>query len=274
MPMTKKVICGMLCAGLLLLTGCGEKLKSLTAEEEDIVSMYAAKVVAKHNVRLGQGVMRYRGKIEDEEEAEEEETEEAKEEETEEAEAEESSSQGESATSQTGEESETEDTQASGQQENTSTSQQGEKAAQKEQAPAISEATLSDALGMKGIHFAFDGAKVPDTLRLNSYYTLPDPQAGMQYVMASFDAINETQSALQVSVADLAPKFQATLGGQTVNAGMVLDQDLMTYSGTIEAGGSEHLILLFSFPKDVTTDLSDFSLMVDVKGKKSKVLLR
>ncbi|MBR1630217.1 MAG: hypothetical protein IJ679_13290 [Lachnospiraceae bacterium] len=246
MPRSAKVTYGMIGLCALLLTGCGEKLKSLTTEEEDIIAMYAAKVVEKHNVHLGQGVIRYRGNLDDEEDTQEEESEDVEAEEEEPLEDE----------AQTGQ------------------STSGETASlEEEPQDTVQEATLTDVLGFDGVDFVFEGVSIPESLRLSDYYTLPDPQPGNQYVIAAFDATNRLQNAQTVSMMELSPRFTATLNGETSNAGMVLDQDLMTYEGTIDPGASERLILLFEFSENAAANLSDFGLTVDVNGTKSRLIL-
>lgn len=254
---TRKRIYGLLGLCVLLLCGCDEKLTSLTAEEEDIVAMYAAKVVAKHNVRLGQGVMRYRGKIEEEASEEEEEQVEDIE---------------EPAVSAASSDTESGDPVA----EDAAGTAEPASSAYGDAEPAddsIPQVELSDALGIEGVQFVYQGVQVPKSLRLSSYYTLPDPKPGKKYVVASYDAANSTDRSVSVSVAALRPSFSASLNGETANAGMVLDHDLVTYEGTLEPGGSERLILLFEFSEAAASDLSDFNLQVSVDGQKSRLIL-
>ncbi len=245
---TKKLTCGLLIASCLLLSGCGEKLTELTAEEEDIITLYAAKVVAKHNVRLSQGIVRYKGNLdEDEEEAEDTAGEDASDEEATEEE----------------ETSDTADTD-SGTQEDTEEAEE----------VAAKPVTLTKAMGIDGIAFTYEGAAVPESLRLSSYYTLPDPAAGKQYVIAGYRLTNKTDSPINVSIAQMRPVFTATIGDESVNAGIVLEDDLSTYEGTVEAGGNEDLILLFEVSEAAASDLSDLSLAVNVNGQNTPLLLK
>lgn len=247
MRIKKQIFLASLMLCTFLLSGCGEKIKELTSEEEKIIAMYAAKVVAKHNVRLGQGIVRYRGKEESEEESDTQTEDEKSEEGSDEA------LEADGTVQQQAAEAVSEDVSSAGEE--------------------LQQVSLSEALGIEGISFVYEGAAVPETLRLSSYYSLPDPPAGKQYVIASFNAQNNTTSAIPVSIAGIRPQFTASVGGETARAGMVLDQDLMTYEGTIEAGASERLILLFEFSEQAASDLSDFSLTIDINGTKSLLTL-
>lgn len=244
---TKKLTCGVLIACCLLLTGCGEELTELTTEEEEIITLYAAKVVAKHNVRLSQGIVRYRGN-EDEDEDEEEFSEEDA------AEDEELTDEEETADAA----------------ETDSTAVDAEEAEE----PAAEPVTLTKAMGIDGISFTYEGAAVPQSLRLSSYYTLPDPAAGKQYVIVGYRLTNTTESPVEVSVARMRPTFTATIDGESADAGIVLEDDLSTYEGTIAAGGNEDLILLFEVSDAAASDLSDLQLAVNVSGQKSPLLLK
>ena len=86
--------------------------------------------------------------------------------------------------------------------------------------------TLTKAMGIDGIAFTYEGAAVPESLRLSSYYTLPDPAAGKQYVIAGYRLTNKTDSPINVSIAQMRPVFTATIGDESVNAGIVLEDDL------------------------------------------------
>lgn len=243
---TKKLTCGVLIACCLLLTGCGEKLTELTTEEEEIITLYAAKVVAKHNVRLSQGIVRYKGSEDDDEDEEEISEEEA-----------------------------TEDEELTEEEEIADTSDAESMAEDMEEAEAAAEpVTLTQAMGLDGISFTYEGAAVPQSLRLSSYYTLPDPAAGKQYVIVGYRLTNTTDGPVEVSIARMRPTFTATIDGESADAGIVLEDDLSTYEGTIAAGGNEDLILLFEVSDAAASDLSDLNLAVNVNGQKSPLLLK
>ena len=243
MQIRKRITCGLLILCCLLMTGC-EKMKELTAEEEEIITLYAAKVVAKHNVRLSQGIVRHRGSLEDEEEAQETET-------PEEVTEEEPSEDGTSPeTVATDEAAEAEGT-----------------------TPAVEPVTLTDAMGFDGVTFSYKGASVPESLRLASYYTLPDPAAGDEYVIVTYEVRNTTESPQEISIARLRPAFTVTIDGESAAAGIVLEDDLSTYEGTIEAGGAEDLILLFEVSEEAAADLSSLELAVNLNGTDTPLIL-
>ena len=49
MKLHKRILCGMLLCLCISLTGCGTTLTDMTADEEEQVVLYAAKVVSKFN---------------------------------------------------------------------------------------------------------------------------------------------------------------------------------------------------------------------------------
>ena len=246
--MSGRLVRGLLVAGcLVLMTGCGPEATVLTSEEAQIITAYSAKVVAKHNVRLGQGILRYRGKEEVEEESEEESEEEVSED-TEESEEEtvEASSRG---------------------------SEKSETKEEEEKNP-VREVSMSKALGVSGITFNYNGASIPSDLRLSDFYTLPDPPIGKNYVSVAFQAVNTTSDDITFSVVSLQPTFTATLNGESSRAEILLYGDLSTYEGTIQAGGSEDLILLFQFSEDAVSDLSSLDLNVTIDGTDNRIILQ
>lgn len=246
---SKRSMCIVLILCCVLMTGC-EKLKVLTAEEEEIITLYAAKVVAKHNIRLSQGIVRYRGAVPEEEEEESADTDEEESEEPQEEDTTEPSSE----QSDTPLEEDTDDS--------SSEAEKGD------------PVTLTEALGVSGVTFTYEGASVPQGLILSDYYTLPDPAQGKEYVIVTYEIRNTATSPVQLSIADLRPVFTIDIDGESASAGIVLEDDLSTYEGTIEAGGSEDLIILFEVSDEAASDLSNMELSVDVNGQKRPLILQ
>ena len=257
MLLSRKLICGMLVLSCLVFGGC-EKVKELTEEEEEIITLYAAKVVAKHNVRLGQGIMRYRGAKEDEAESGAEDV------------GEDSSNSAQNPEEETDAASQETSESASAQTNTTNNTSDVSDETREVSGPK----GLAKALGLSDVKFLYKGARVPESLRLSSYYTLQDPAPGNQYVVVSYQLQNPTTVNRDVSVAALRPKFKASLNGQEKTAGVVLEKDLSTYEGTLTPGAAEDLILLFEFPAEATKDLSGLGLTVDVNGTTSRLKTR
>ncbi len=248
MHKSKRCICIVLILCCVFMSGC-DKVKDLTAEEEEIITLYAAKVVAKHNVRLSQGIMRYKGEIPDDEDIVEDE--ELSEDETGEEEADIDDETADASSSQ-----DIEDEEASSEE------------------PAGDPVTLTEALGISGVTFTYEGAGVPQGLRLSDYYTLPDPDPGCEYVIVTYEIRNTTSDAVQLSIASMRPVFTVNIDGETASAGIVLEDDLSTYEGTIAAGSAEDLIILFEVSDEAAADLSSLTLSVDVNGQKYPLILQ
>lgn len=226
----------------LSLTACGEKAIELTADEEDIITMYAAKVVAKHNVRLAQGLVRYKAKGEDAKKQVEEEPSEAPPEESEEG-----------ATTPTGE--------ASG---------------QEEQAQAPSEGangTLNDAFGIENVDFTYQNAEFSDDYVYSNYYHLT-PHSGKEYLVMHFNLTNQSDGNVDVDLYSASPKFTATVGGETYSSEKtILPNDLSTYVGSIGKGESNEAVLLFEVPSDIKEDVNALGLAVTIGSDTTNITL-
>ncbi len=251
MYIKKSLVCVLIIFCCIFMSGCGEELKELTEEEEDIITLYAAKVVAKHNVRLSQGIVRYKGSDDADEEDTEEETDGA-DADTDDAAEEASDTPQEQPTEDGGQPAET---------------------AEETTASTADPVSLTDAMSMDQITFSFKGASVPESLRLSSYYTLPDPAAGKNYVIVTYEVRNASDTARNVSIASLRPVFTAEIDGESSTAGIVLEDDLATYEGVIDAGGAEDLIILFEVSEQAASDLSALNLSVNVNGTSYPLIL-
>lgn len=240
-----KRLCALfLVGGMLFLNGC-EKVVELTAEEKEIVTLYAAKVVSKHNVRLSQGLVRYKQPAPEpaEDEAATEETEPS-----EETEAVESTD----TESEKTEDSKPEDS--------------------KEEEP--SSVTLTEAMAIDGIEFNYAKTDVYNDLQGSNSY-IEEPSAGKKYVGVAFDVSNTTNDDIELALLTTQLSFNATIGSESVDSksmAMLLD-DLSTYVGTIKSGESKTLSIYFEFPEETVKDMSGLSLTADIQGKKSKITL-
>ncbi len=226
------------------LTACGEPVKELTAEEESIITLYAAKVVAKHNVRLAQGLVRYKAK--DEEESEDASEEEKPKEETSEPEGEGTeAADAANPPEEGGEEAATEATQS----------------------------TLNEALGIQDINFTFKSAEFADDYVYSNYYHLT-PKAGNNYLIMHFTAENTSDAAKDVDIYSMAPAFSATVGDKTYESeATILPNDLSTFVGKIEAKKSNDLVLLFEVPSDIEQDVNKIGLSLNVNSKDYNITL-
>ena len=241
----KRLIACVLTASSLMLGGCGATVTELSDEEEDIVVYYAAKIVAKHNVRLGQGVIRYLPPKEAEQPAEEEAA--AEEEQTEEADT-------------------TTDAAA-----DTNTAAASDITAEEEQTEE--KVSLTEAMGIDGISFKYKGAKAYKNFTQKNL-AMRSPASGNRYVVITVSIKNKSADTRKVSMLSQAVKFTAQLGDQTQNAQATMSlEDLPTYEKTLKSGESDKAIILFEFSEDNAKDLSGLSLTVEKNGTQYSVKL-
>ncbi len=217
----------------IFLTGCGATpMIELTGEEEDVVALYAAKVVAKHNVRLAQGLVRYKGSDEDLEEA--------------------SVTSDEEALKNPLEDGETE-----------TTGTEGEEAGGETDA-GTNTASLNDIFPIEGIDFSFERASFESDYIFNNYYHLT-PDAGKCYLIMYFNVANTTDASIDVDLYSHDPHFTATVDGSGYESEMtILPNDLATYLATVGGGKNESAVLLFEVPEGGTMDAGAVSLQVKV----------
>ena len=243
---SRRLCCGVLAACMLVCSGCASTTE-LTSDEQDIITMYAGKVVAKHNVRLAQGLVRYRARnlTTGEEEEEAEDVTETQEEEAQETPSVDSSSSADASAETTPEE------------------------------EAIQTVSLTEALNIEGISFTYkDAAVYKDVQAANAY--VEEPAEGNRYVGLTFTATNTTNKDIDVSLLTRQTTFTATIGSESKNAKpmTMLLNDLPTFVGTITQGSSEDLVVYFEFSKKAVRKLSSISLSANVDGQNYQIALR
>lgn len=224
----------------VMLGGCGEvPLIELTAEEENIITMYAAKVMAKHNVRLAQGLVRYKASPEEEEPQEE--------------------------------------VPVEGTQDTAAEDVDGQAAQESEAggtaAMDAAEVALNDILGVAGVDFSYDRSAFESDFVFNNYYHLT-PDNGNCYLVMYFNVSNMTDGALDVDLYSLDPKFTAVVDGNAYESETtILPNDLATYLTTIEGKDTDTAVLLFEVPATGSKDVNAVGLQVKVGGSAYSVSL-
>ena len=82
----------------------------------------------------------------------------------------------------------------------------------------------------------------------DSFYM--EPNDGMEYVIMYFRAKNVTNKDISVDLLSAGITYTASYKDMSAdNTLTILMSDLGTYEGTIKAGSSKKLVLLFQFPK-------------------------
>ncbi|MBQ7677947.1 MAG: hypothetical protein IJT32_06910 [Lachnospiraceae bacterium] len=241
---TKRMITAVCAVALaVMLGGCGEvPLIELTAEEENIVTLYAAKVMAKHNVRLAQGLVRYKGAVEEEtldEPVPASDT------------PEDASQEGEGQMAQTADGS----------------------AASTPASDAVT-AGLNEIFGIGGVDISYAKAAFENDYVYNNYYHLT-PDEGNCYLVMYFNVANTTDGAIDVDLYSLDPVFRAIADGSSYGSETtILPNDLATYLTTIEGKGTDTAVLLFEVPASGSKDVNAVGLQVAVNGTTYNVPLQ
>ena len=211
-----------------VLTGCAQ-VTTLTSEEEDQIAAYCAKTVAKFNKLKAQGVINLRH---------------------------------EEDTDDASEEADTSDIPQSIDAEVDLTGE-AELVDSSEETEALlsgDSATLADVLGTSGLTFTFKNATEVGYYSMGGYYEIT-PAEGNDFLALTFDVTNTTDADVALDVPGTQTKFKAVASGASNTAdNTILLNDLSNYSGTIAAGSSEELVLLFQFKPENLTDLSQVHL--------------
>ena len=126
-------------------------------------------------------------------------------------------------------------------------------------APAVSvaaagSASLDQLFGADGIQMTYAGAQLAPGYMEGDYYEMT-PDAGKQYLVLSIDVTNTGADGVGLDVLSVSPKFTVVLNQSVKSTAetTLLDTDFSTYQGTIPAGGSTRLVLVFQVPDDVAS---------------------
>ena len=237
---------------MFLLAGCGEEMYELTPEEEAIITSYAAHIVAKYNKKQPEGYTYvYEEPKEDEPEP------------VETVSGDEVVSGDEAVSDNEAEEPKEEP-------------KKDDKSADEEDIEndttqiADNGSAMAEALGIKGARLVYTG------IQFTSIYDTVYPEAGNKLMILHFTLVNEKESNLKVSVLDVSPVFRASLNGANAATGdiSILSDDLSTYTGTIPAGESDNVMLLFQVPADTGESVDSLKLQIRAGGNSTTFTLQ
>ena len=121
-------------------------------------------------------------------------------------------------------------------------------------AAAAGSASLDQLFGADGIQMTYAGAQLAPGYMEGDYYEMT-PDAGKQYLVLSIDVTNTGADGVGIDVLSVSPKFTVVLNQSVKSTAetTLLDTDFSTYQGTIPAGGSTRLVLVFQVPDDVAS---------------------
>lgn len=216
-----------------VMTGCGTKIYDMTDEEQQLIVNYSAYALSKHNIYQPDGMTS------------------ATEAETEE--------QNTSAT-ETADEKTSEKTDTGHENGNSGQSQQ----TAQETKPTMQTVSLAQAIGYDGLSVSYAGLTTEETYKEGSYYSM-EAGSGNTYAVLKFTLSNTTGTDMNVDLFTNTGKYRAAFsGGKEYEAeGSFLTYALNTFQGTIAAGQSVDVVLLFKVPQDTVCDSVTMSVEKD-----------
>lgn len=115
----------------------------------------------------------------------------------------------------------------------------------------LEEKSLDEIIGISGLTFSSSGVSAIDYYTIEGIMEL-SPKEGDRFMEVTVSCTNTTDSDIKVDFSALNITYSCTFAGTTVNSseGLALD-GLSSYSGTIKAGSTQNLVLLFDFSSDV-----------------------
>ena len=228
---------GVLFAGALALTGCGEEPYELEDNEREIIVNYAAHIIAKHNKEQPEGYQYVYVPEEEEDEREEQPSDIKKEEELPETDK----SQNEA--------------------DDINDTQQPEES----QEPSV---TLTEALGLSGVKAVYTGAELTD------HYDAAVADNGKKLMVLHVTLQNEGDKDVDVDMVSILPSFRATVNKteETTAEITILPDDLGTWEGTVGAGESVETVILFQLSDAQITSVQQLEMQVTAGKNVSRVV--
>lgn len=220
-----------------VMTGCGTKIYDMTDEEQQLIVNYSAYALSKHNIYQPDGMTS------------------ATEAETEEQDTSAAETEMETADEKTSEKTDTgHENGNSGQSQQTA----------QETKPTMQTVSLAQAIGYDGLSVSYAGLTTAETYKEGSYYSM-EAGAGNIYAVLKFTLSNTTGTDMKVDLFTKTGKYRAAFsGGKEYEAeGSFLTYALNTFQGTIAAGQSVDVVLLFKVPQDTVCDSVTMSVEKD-----------
>ncbi len=217
-----------------LLSGCGTPMYELTAEEEELIVHAAAYYVAKYNIYQKDGISRVYGDDEDD------------------------------STTTKPDDSENDSENSSGDSNTENNSGNSDK----------DTITIAEALGMNsGLQITYKGGETAAYVSEGDGYSV-DAGPGFVFYVMNFEVKNTTDKDITVDNTSVVSVFKFTSGNiKTKSSVSFLPFDLSTYKGTISAGESENMVLLFKVKEADAGAIKNPKLEITVDGKTKTIEL-
>lgn len=220
-----------------VMTGCGTKIYDMTDEEQQLIVNYSAYALSKHNIYQPDGMTSVT-----------------------EAETEEQDTSAAETETETADEKTSEKTDTGHENGNSGQSQQ----TAQETKPTMQTVSLAQAIGYDGLSVSYAGLTTEETYKEGSYYSM-EAGAGNTYAVLKFTLSNTTGTDMNVDLFTNTGKYRAAFsGGKEYEAeGSFLTYALNTFQGTIAAGQSVDVVLLFKVPQNTVCDSVTMSVEKD-----------
>lgn len=225
--------------GIVCVSFCGcSWTKSISEDDKKLIAAYSAKMVAKYNTKQKDGIVY----IDNDDALKA----------VSDLEKEQKKKQEESAAANT----------------TNSTSSSKSKNQQAEVKPAV---PLETALGLTNVNFAYLGSEVRDSYTTSVYDMTPS--AGNKFLVMRFRMTANADG--EVNILSKNPKFKATInqGATATNEISLMPDDLATFKGTLKAGESRDLVILFQFKGDDLANIQSTTLQCTSNGGTSDITL-
>lgn len=220
----------------MVLTGCGTPLMTMTEDEENTVVNYAAHIVSKYNKAQSDGLVYVSDAALEEDVA-------------------------------SGESLKDED----------STSQTGDLGTGDEEVPPVDtemtgdtdaiESTLTDVLALSGVSAVFRGVETADSYTESDVMLLV-PDSGKTYLIAYVTVSNETDSDIECDFLGENITYHLLVNetDELTAERTILSNDLTTYDGTISAGKSVDMVILFQEKTSLLSDADSYKILANKDG--------
>ncbi len=147
-----------------------------------------------------------------------------------------------------------------------------------EESQAVAEMSMNDLLGLQGVQIQPAGYEVA------SSYPSDSGELGMsmtsvkgcKLLVVKFSVTNTSGSDVNVSMIDKTIQYRGVLNGTVkVNAQVTaLLNALNTYQGTIPAGGTEELVLVFQINEHDAENIQSLELNVTYNNQQGKIVIQ
>lgn len=228
----------MICLGLflvscLLCSGCGTSLTGMSDAKEAQFVAYCSKIVAKYNTKQEKGISNVAKTTDTDSDS----------------------------TDKT-DTSEKTKTTASKTTDSTATDSSTSQTTAATQATTPQTVSLTDALKISGISFSYKDYLVNEDYQQNGADL--SPSSGNSFLILEFQMTNTQSQDASVDILSQKPAFKATVNGASTakNEQTVLLNDLTTYQGTVAAGSTQDLIILFQMSSDTLKNVSGVTLQL------------